>query len=176
MKISFFVFGFLLNSFLFSSCGNSSNSAKPNDYLNDFIELEASSLDEMEYGISKKIQVNDAFEDRTFNPKWKDELAFLNGYINDFRKNGKLENPQIEVTGDTTRNLYAKSANKSLEVLSVNNQVIEFTILENQNTFFSTRSFVLNYKSKQSYELSDHSKSLWIMKNDVDIKSSILAR
>jgi hypothetical protein len=173
MDIKFLLFA--LGSLLLINCGKVSKQAEPDDFLNDYLKSETSYLEENKFVISKQITVDGKTENRKSTPIWKTELAFLNKYLNDFRKNGKLPDAKAETKGDTLIQDFQKSAKKSLTILSVNDEFVEFTILENQITFFSSRSFYLNYKSKRSYKLEEHSNAIWIMENNVEIEAAISA-
>jgi len=175
MKTQLILVGFAICSLCFLSCESTSKEVKPDDFVNDFIESEITLLNENKFSISKEVTVDGNTEKKELKPNWEEELAFLNEYANDFRKNGKIINPDSVIQGDTLKQLFNKSANKSLLILSVNDKIIEFTIQENRNSLFSARSFFLNYKSQQSYRLKDNSEAIWIMKNDVAIQSSFLA-
>jgi len=157
-----------------NSCSVSTKKNEPNDFLNDFIENEIAYLNKQEVSIEKKALVNQKLEEKTYLPNWKDELSFLNEYVNDFRKDGKLPKPNSILEGDTVIEVYKKSDSKALKLFYVNDNLVEFTINENQKSMFSTREFLLHYKSKTEYNLIDKSTSLWIMESNVEINTTFL--
>lgn len=156
------------------SCSFSSKENEPNDALSDFIENEISLFNKSNVRISKKALVNQKLEEKKYAPDWKEELSFLNEYINDFRKDGKLPKPNSILEGDTVVEVYKKSSSKALKLVYVNDSLIEFSITESHKSLFSEREFLLQYKSKKEYNLTDKSTSLWIMESDVVLKTSFL--
>ncbi|MGY8951928.1 MAG: hypothetical protein ACKVJP_01005 [Flavobacteriales bacterium] len=157
-----------------NSCSISTKKNEPNDFLNYFIENEIAYLNKQEVSIDKKALVNQKLEEKTYLPNWKDELSFLNEYVNDFRKDGKLPKPNSILEGDTVVEVYKKSDGTALKLFYVNDNLVEFTINENQKSMFSTREFLLHYKSKTEYNLIDKSTSLWIMESNVEINTTFL--
>tara|TARA_B100000508_G_scaffold135364_3_gene127103 strand:+ start:473 stop:985 length:513 start_codon:yes stop_codon:yes gene_type:complete len=162
----------LLLAVLFSSCLNSGKQEKPSDELSRFIEKEIIALSEKQATVSKNVVLNDEQENKSYAPEWASELKFLEGYVNEFRKNGELIGSVKSTNGDTMVVSYQKQGGELLQVDYLNNEIVQLTIDINQSSLFGSRILDLRYVTNSRYRLVEKTSLRWLVDNRLEITAS----